>query len=248
MQKVIFILILTLCSQGVFSQGTVFEEKRTVYKNEQSFGLVIHTRGWGVNYRYGKYTTGFSRRIYELEFVGIKHSKHIKSFKNPFDNSNGFVYGQLNSIMVLRAGIGSHKTFVSKQSVRGIAISSVFNVGISLVYAKPSYIEVVGDLDIDNSLLVEIEKYDPNKHDYGSILGGTSLFHGFFTGTFYPGIYIKTALNFETSRKASKIKALEVGAILDLYYKKIPMMANDFNKMYFFNLYVSLNFGTKKTE
>jgi len=27
----------------------------------------------------------------------------------------------------------------------------------------------------------------------------------------------------------------------------MPMMANDFNKRYFFNLYVSLTFGAKKT-
>ena len=55
------------------------------------------------------------------------------------------------------------------------------------------------------------------------------------------------ALSFESSRQANRINALEVGAILDLYYKKIPMMANDFNQPYFFNLYVSLTFGSKKT-
>jgi len=248
MRKLLIILILIFATQRFYSQGTVFEEKRTVYKTEQSYGLVVHTRGWGMTYRYGKYTSGFSRKIYELELVGMKHPKNIKSFKNPFDNSNGFVYGQLNSVMVLRASIGQHKTFISKQSVRGIAISSVFNVGLSLVYAKPVYIEIINDFELEDLPSSEIVRYDPEVHDFDKIIGGTSIVHGFFTGTFYPGAFVKGGLNFEYSRQASKINALEVGAVVDVYYKKIPMMANDYNRMYFFNLYVSLTFGTKKTE
>ena len=247
MRKLLFILIGILSAQHFYSQGTVFEEKRTIYKSEHSYGLVVHTRGWGLTYRYGKYTSGFSRKIYELEFVGVKHAKQVKSFKNPFDNSNGYVYGQLNSIMVLRGSIGQHKTFISKQSVRGIAISSVFNLGFSLVYAKPVYVEIINDFNISRFPKAEIVRYDPEIHDYESIIGGTSLLHGFFTGSFYPGAYIKGGLNFESSRQASKINALEVGAVFDVYYKKIPMMANEYNKIYFFNLYVSLTFGTKKT-
>jgi hypothetical protein len=247
MRKLFFIFILIFSAPCFYSQGTVFEEKRTVYKTEQSFGLVVHTKGWGLTYRYGKYTSGFSRKIYELEFVGMKHPKNIKSFTNPFDNSNGFVYGQLNSIMVLRASVGQHKTFISKQSVRGIAISTIFNVGLSIAYAKPVYVEIINAFEIDELPTSEIERYDPEVHDYAQIIGGTSLLHGFFTGTFYPGAFVKGGLNFEYSKQASRINALEVGAVLDVYYKKIPMMANDFNKMYFFNLYVSLTFGTKKT-
>lgn len=232
----------------MLSQETVFEEKRTIYKREQSFGAVIHTRGWGLTYRYGKYTSGFTRITYEAEFVGMRHPKNTKIATSPQVASNGFVYGQLNSIMLLRLGIGNHRTFISKQSVRGIAISSILSTGITVAYAKPVYIEVPGEFEIDKPPTTDIVRYDPDVHRIDTILGGTSLFHGFFTGTFYPGLFIKAGLNFESSRNASKINALEVGAVLDVFYKKIPMMANDYNKMYFFNLYVSLTFGSKKTE
>jgi hypothetical protein len=246
MRKLLFILIGILSTQYFYSQGTVFEEKRTIYKSEHSYGLVVHTRGWGLTYRYGKYTSGFTRSIYELEFVGVRHPKNIKTPTDLQGLSSGFVYGQLNSIMLLRASIGQHKTFISKQSVSGIAISSVFNIGLSLVYAKPVYLEIINDFRVGITRR-EIVRYDPEVHDYETIIGGTSLLHGFFTGSFYPGAFVKGGLNFESSRQASKINALEVGAVLDVYYKKIPMMANEYNKMYFFNLYVSLTFGTKKT-
>jgi hypothetical protein len=249
MKKILLILVLILSVQSFYSQGTVFEEKRTIYKREQTFGAVIHTRGWGLTYRYGLYTSGFTRRIFDAELVGVKHPKNTKTFSNPQINSGGYSYGQLNSILVLRLGIGNHRTFISKQSVRGISISSVISGGLSFAYAKPVYIKVSAEFDPDNlEENVDIVRYDPEIHRIDTIVGGTSVFHRFFTGSIIPGAFIKGGLSFESSRQAAKINALEVGAVLDIYYKKIPMMANDFNKMYFFNLYVSLTFGSKKTE
>jgi len=248
MKKIVLILVALLSGQFIYSQATVFEEKRTIYKREQAFGLIVHTRGWGLTYRYGTYTSGFSRRILEGDIVGMKHPKQTKTFTNPYDNSNGFVYGQLNSVLIARFGIGNHNTFISKQSVRGISISSILSAGITLAYAKPVYIEVEKINFQDTLASLDVVKYDPDIHDFNDILGGTSVFHRFFTGTIYPGVYVKGALSFESARQADRINAIEVGAVLDVYYKKIPMMANDFNKMYFFNLYVSLTFGAKKTE
>ncbi len=247
MKKIVLILIFTIVSQLGFSQGTVFEEKRTIYKKEQSYGILVHTTGWGLTYRYGKYTSGFTRNIYEVELLGKKHPKEIKTFSSLFDNSNGYNYGKSNSILMLRAGLGKHKTFISKQSVRGIAISSIFNVGLSILYAKPVYLEVI-NIDEEGVISSEIERYNPNFHTQGDIIGKASCFRGFLNGKWYPGIYLKSALNFESSAVASKINALEVGAVLDLYARKVPIMTNELNRNYFFNFYVSLTFGSKKTE
>ncbi len=233
--------------QSVFAQGTVFEEARTIYKRENTFGVLVHTTGWGITYRYGLYNSGFSRIIFEGDFVGKKHPKEIKTFSSLFDNSNGYVYGKLNSILILRGGVGKHVTFISKQSVRGIAISYILSAGISLCYAKPSYLEII-KVDENDLITSEIEKYDPEIHSQFDILGGTSYFRGFFEGTMYPGAYAKAALNFESSFIANKINAIEIGGVLDVYPKQIPIMANDLNRFYFFNFYVSLTFGSKKTE
>jgi len=247
MKKVVVLIFLLAFIQTLIAQNTVFEEKRTIYKKEESFGAIIHTRGWGVTYRYGKYTSGFTRKIYDVDFVGMKHPKEIKSFTSAFDNSNGYVFGQLNSIMILRTGIGRQNTFVSKQSVRGISISSILGGGFSLAYGKPVYLEVIKVDPLTSELSMEVEKYDPEVHFQGNIIGKASYIRGFFNGKLYPGFFAKYALSFESSRQANRINALEAGAILDVYVQNISMMANDFNKRYFFNLYVSLTFGAKKT-
>jgi len=248
MKKLIVIFFLALISQELFAQETVFEEARTIYKREQAFGAVIHTSGWGLTYRYGNYTSGFTRNTYEVDLVGIKHPKEIQTFSSVFDNSNGYVFGKQNSIILLRAGFGKYRTFISKQSVRGIAISSIVNVGLSFAYAKPVYLEVIKIDTLDGHIISEVEKYDPEIHSQGDIIGKASWFRGLFGGKFYPGLYLKVGLNFESSRQPEKINAIEVGGILDLYFQKIPILANEFNQYYFFNLYVSITFGSKKTE
>lgn len=247
MKKIVVLIFLFSFIQTITAQNTVFEEKRTIYKKEESFGGLVHTRGFGLTYRYGKYTSGFTRKIYDVDLVGMKHPKEIKTFTSAFDNSSGYVYGQLNSVLILRGGIGRHNTFVSKQSVRGISISSILSGGFSLLYTKPVYLEVIKVDSISGELSSEVERYSPEKHSQYEILGKASYFRGFFNGTYYPGVFAKYALSFESSRQADRINALEVGAILDVYIQEIPMMANDFNKRYFFNLYVSLTFGAKKT-
>lgn len=248
MNRVILIFFILFLGIELQAQQTVFEEARTVYKRENTYGAMVHTRGWGLQYRYGVYTSGFSRRVYEFEFLTIKHPKEIKTFSSILDNSNGYFYGKQNYILALRTGIGKNNTFISKQSVKGVAIAYVLNFGINFAYAKPVYLEIITK-DDDNFPITEIQRYDPQKHDRGDIIGKASFFRGFFNGRFYPGAYVKAGLNFESSRQASNINAIEVGATLDAFLQKLPIMGDDTpNQQFILNLYVALSFGSKKTE
>ena len=147
-------------------------------------------------------------------------------------------------MIVFRASIGVQNTFISKQSVRGIAISYVLNAGISLGYAKPVYLEVIDTLVLENT----IEKYDPEKHPQDDIVGKAPLLRGMFEGKIHPGLLLKGGLNFESAKQANRINAIEVGITLDAYLKKIPIMANEFNHQFLYNLYVAISFGSKKTQ
>lgn len=248
MKKIVSIFFFLLITNTIIGQETIFEEKRTIYKRENSYGLVLHTSGWGITYRYGLYNTGFTRKIIEGEIVGLKHPKEIKSFSSIFDNSNGYKYGKLNSIILFRSSYGIQNSFVTKQSVKGIAIGYVLTGGLSFAYAKPTYLEIIYVDDSTGIIGSSIEKYDPNKHEQGDIVGKASLFRGMFNGRFYPGIYGKAGLNFESSKQADRINSIEVGATLDIYLQKVPIMANEMNSQYYFNFYLAIAFGSKKTE
>lgn len=248
MVRIAVILSLILFTLTTSAQQTVFEEARTIYKKENTYGGMVHTTGWGLTYRHGRYTSGFSRRIYELEFTTFKHPKEIKTFSSVLNGSSGYFYGKQNYLLALRASIGNHNTFISKQSVRGIAISYVLNWGITFGYAKPVYLEVITQ-DDDNFPITEVQRYNPEVHDRGDIIGKASFFRGFLDGRFYPGALVKAGLNFESSRQPENINALEVGMTLDAFLQKVPIMGDDTpNQQFLFNLYVALHFGGKKTE
>ena len=247
MRKILVILLLIVLPALMMAQETVFEEARTIYKRDQVFGGHLHTTGWGLNYRYSMYTSGFSKRGYEVEFTTIKHPKEIKTFSSILDNSNGYFYGKMNYLLALRFSTGNHKTFISKQSVKGVEISYFIHYGITAAYAKPVYLEVITQ-NIDKLPITEIQRYDPDRHDRGDIIGKASFFRGFLNGRFYPGGYLKVGLGFESSRQASNINAIEVGATLDAFLQDVPIMAKTPNQQFFLNLFVALNFGSKKTE
>ncbi|MGE0561026.1 MAG: hypothetical protein AB7O47_04375 [Flavobacteriales bacterium] len=247
MGKKILILLFIVLPALMMAQETVFEESRTIYKRDQVFGGHLHTAGWGLNYRYSMYTSGFSKRSYEVEFTTIKHPKEIKTFSSILDNSNGYFYGKMNYILATRFSMGNHKTFISKQSVKGVEIAYIIHYGVTMAYAKPVYLEVITQ-NSDKLPITEIQRYDPDKHDRGDIIGKASFFRGFLDGRFYPGGYLKVGLNFESSRQASNINAIEVGATLDAFLQNVPIMANTPNQQFFLNLFVAINFGSKKTE
>ena len=244
---IIFILTIVVGSESI-AQETIFEEARTIYRRETSYGLMIHTSGWGGSFRKGTYLDGFSKRMLEIELVGMKHSKQIKNY-NPFlDNTRGYFYGKLNSLSVLRTNMGYHKTFISKQSVRGVSISYLLHGGLSVGYAKPIYLLIIEDFDENGNLILETHRYDAEKHTVDNIYGRASAFKGLFSGRVYPGAFAKAGLSFESSRNPDKINALEVGMTLDAYLEEIPIMALTNNKQFYFNLYVALYFGGKKVE
>ncbi|MBV6485752.1 MAG: hypothetical protein KFKLKKLM_02349 [Flavobacteriales bacterium] len=247
MKKIISIISLLVLPFLMMAQETIFEEARTVYKRDKVFGGYVHTSGWGLNYRSSIYTSGFSKRSYEIEFTTIKHPKEIKTFSSILDNSNGYFYGKMNYLLAPRFSVGTHRTFISKQSVKGVEIAYVLHFGITTAYAKPIYLEVI-IIDEENFPKTEFQRYDPDKHDRGDIVGKASFFYGFLKGRFYPGAHIKTALNFESSRQANRINAVEVGATLDAFLQNVPIMAETPNQQFFLNFYVGINFGSKKTE
>lgn len=255
MKKLLFIILFFTSLISVKSQQTVFDEARTIYKRDHSFGILMHTAGLGAFYRYGRYLDGFSKRNFEVEMVGMKHEKQIKSFNPYVENGRGYFYGKKNSLTILRTSLGYQKAFISKQNVRGVEINYLVQGGLSFGYTKPIYLYVFQKdslnkyiIDANGNQVYEAEKYDPEKHQQADIYGKASGMLGFFEGRFYPGGFLKFALNFESSRNPNKINAIEVGATLDAYLSKIPVMGLTENRQFYLNLYAAIVFGSKKIE
>lgn len=244
---ILFCLLLGL-SSFLNAQETVFEEeKTTIYATEMSGGIGMHTNGFMANFRYAKYLSGFSKRVYEIEIANLRHPQEIRSI-NPFqDDVKGYVFGKMNNFYAIRPSIGIQKVFVPKQSVRGVSIAWLANFGASLGLAKPIYLNVQVE-DQDNNTIIVRRKYDPDEHDQDEIFGRASFFNGISETRLYPGFFFKTGLHFDYANDRAMLRSIETGLTLDVFLEEIPIMAFTENRQAFINLYVSLHFGAREVE
>lgn len=202
----------------VLSQGEIDDQEKILFRNERTFGIQLNTNGYGLNFMYGKRINAFRKTIYSFDFSVIKHPKEYKQTLS-YEGSR-IAYGKINSFFALKGGIGFQKEIFSKRDKGAIAIRRYYNFGPSIGFVKPIYYEVSYD---GNS--TEDEQFDIDNYNY--IQGKSSFFKGFDEISISPGAYAKVGLSFEHSKKDDIIRALEVGAMLEGYLFKIPIMLEE---------------------
>ncbi len=240
-------LIAVLLNVDVVGQETIFEEKTTIFKTEQSFGVGMHTNGFQATYRYGKYLSGFSKRIYEFEIANIKHPREIKSIYPFEEDVRGYIFGKMNAFFAVRPSIGYQKIIFPKQSIKGVSITSLFQFGPSVGFAKPVYLNIIQE-ESGISRVVSKERYDPKRHSTNNIYSRSSFFNGFSEMKIYPGLFGKVGLHFDYGNERELIKSAEVGFKIDAYLAPIPILAFTENRQFYLNLYIAIFFGTRNID
>ncbi|MDB4061650.1 hypothetical protein N8371_01535 [Vicingaceae bacterium] len=250
MSKPIYILtslVALLLSVELFSQETIFEETTTVFKTEQSFGVGTHTNGFQATYRHGKYLDGFSKRIYEIEIANVKDPREIKSIYPFEEDVRGYIFGKLNSFFIIRPSIGNQRVLFPKQSIKGVSITSLFQFGPSIGFAKPVYLNIIQEESI-TSRIVSKERYDPDKHSTNNIYSRASFFNGFEEIKVFPGLFAKLGLHFDYGDERELIKSAEVGVTIDAYYAKVPILAFNEDRQFYPNLYIAIFIGNRSVD
>ncbi len=269
--KVSFILVLySLISCDVISQdmdslklsnqtevyGSLLYETNDVgvfYEFERTGGIVVHSSGFGLNYRSGKHMTGFRKRIVEFELANIKHPKEYKTYNPNIDGSKGYVFGKLNALLVLRTSLGAQSVITSKTDMGGVELRYICMFGGSLGLLKPVYLDIREEILNTGLYEVVVERYNPKKHSTYNIIGKAPFLKGIDKLGLVPGGFAKLGLSAEYGKEPTKIKTLEVGMMVDLFHKVVPIMADintvsddsNPNKMLFFSFYLSVNYGKK---
>lgn len=248
MRVIRFSLVLFMLFLGstAWSQETIFDEKTTIYSLENSGGVGIHTNGFSAVYRYAKFTSGFTKTVYEFEVANIRHPQEIKSI-NPFeDNTRGYVLGKLNQFYTFRPNIGFHKVFIPKQSVRGVSVAFVSHFGASLGFTKPVYLNITEREPNSFGTNIVKRKYDPDIHSSENIYSKASFLNGIDELKFYPGGFVRFGFHFDFATSRDHLRSIEVGAKMDVFAREVPIMAFTTNRAIYPNLYISLLFGSRK--
>jgi hypothetical protein len=221
------------------------EEGVLIYQKQSLFGLQLKTDGYGGFYEFGKMKTNRKTNIYRLDITETKEHKEEKLFGESFIFGNPYIYGKVNYFYPVTFGFGQQYILGQKGNKNGVAVSVVYNGGISIGLLRPYYVKVndpnKGERYIkyssdDSSLFV----------DQSVILSGGGFGKGWGEIKVKPGVFLKGALRFDYGRFTESVGALEIGASVEAYASKIPVMLYQKDRNFFMQIYVALVFGKRK--
>jgi hypothetical protein len=142
----------------------------------------------------------------------------------------------------VRAGLGHQHELFKKADLGGIAIRYFYSAGPVLAIYKPIYYKVLYIVSAGEYEVKE-EKFDASIAIPQDIYSKASFTKGLDETKVMPGLYAKAGFNFEYSKQDKIIHAIELGAQVNAFPVKIPIMAVSPNKAVFFSLFVSYRFG-----
>jgi hypothetical protein len=243
MKKLLIVAVIFLFGAvTLHAQGDLNEQQKAFFRNERSFGIMLNSDGIGISYREAKRIDFLNKMLLEIDGGTLKHPKEYK-ISNPYSSSAGtFVFGKLNTVVYLRGGIGRQHELFKKADLGGIAIRYFYTAGPVLAIYKPIYYKVLYPISVDG-YEIKKEKFDVSIAVPQDIFSRAEFTKGLNETKFLPGIYAKGGFNFEYSKEDKIIHAVEIGAQINAFPKKIPIMASNDNKMIFFSLFVSYRFG-----
>lgn len=230
------------------NEHELYDEAVVLHNRQMYGGLHLHSGGLGAFFNVGKYQGASKLYFLGIDMLYMKHEKEVKSFNPIYEDSRSYVYGKMNNFYVIRPSIGIKKTISVKLRKSGVEVGYIFQFGPSLGLTKPVYLEI-GYPSIPYEYL-SVEQYDPEKHFFDDIYGKASGVNGLNQLKVHPGGFAKFAFTFEYSNEKDLMKGMETGVVVDLYARRIPILANtasftDQNKSLFLNFYLNLFIGKK---
>ena len=152
------------------------------------------------------------------------------------------MFGKKNEISILRATYGRQHIIADFEQIRSVKINLHYSIGPNVALIKPIYYLAYDPLGDKQDEV----KFNENQHfSAGQFLGAARWTKGLDEIKLDPGLSAKTSLSFDWGKEDNKYKSLEVGMMLDLYRKPLPIMAFAKNQSVLFNLYAVFMFGKR---
>lgn len=241
----IFILLVPsiLHSQDI-DVGEV--EWRKLIVKEWNIDAFLNTSGGGIGFQHGRTPNYYDKHFWELDFVYNVHHKAVRARNPYFLNARPYAYGKMCDLFFLHAGYGYQRTIHQKPYWGGVRIRYTFSGGFSLGMAMPVYL-FVAKFGPDGAMYDQVvERYEPEMHGVGDIIGRASFFQGIGKTSLHPGFYFKTGFLFDFSKSEYTIHALEIGGTIDMVFPYVQQMAFNKAKPFYLSAYIAYNFGKRK--
>jgi len=217
------------------------EEGEIIFNKQNAFGLKLSTDGYGLSYEWGRFKSNRVATVFQIELNEKKHKKEKRTSLLSGFNFNSLIYGKLNNFYQVKFGVGQQRIIGGKGNKNGVAVMAVYSGGLSAGLVKPYFV------DVEDNFGQRVRKTYPTIIDSNYLEQGAS---GFTVGwnelKVRPGAFAKAAMRFDYGRFNETVTAIEVGLNAEFYSSKIPQMAFNKERQFFFNAYISLLLGRRK--
>ena len=239
------------------SQTTVApaENVGIIYNRETTFNMKLTTnRGFAPGLEFGRLRTYYKTTYYHISLGELKHSKEQRQSADPLRSRSfrPFIYGKQNNFFVARAGWGVKRYYSEKAKHKGVALGLSYSFGPSLGMLKPYYLAICyPDPNNPGDCRIFHEKYsDENANlfldENGRIKGASPFTRGFSEISVLPGANASIAFHLDWGAFDEFVKALEIGAMLDVFPKRVPILVTEENNQFFLNFFVNLQLGKRR--
>jgi hypothetical protein len=224
-----------------------------VYNRETTFNFRVSTnRGFIAGMEFGKLRTYDKTKFFHFNIGEIKHPKEIRQSADPTVSRSfrPYVFGKQNNLIALRAGWGTKRYFSEKAKQKGVALGMSYSFGPTLGILKPYYLALRYSSDLPGQSRALHQKYSEENSniflDNSRILGASPFTRGFGKSSFLPGGNAMIAFHMDWGAFDEFVKALEIGAMVDVFVKKAPILVTENNQQVFFNFFVNLQLGKRR--
>lgn len=240
-------LSLLLLAATAQKQVKVYDPRDYTYKHEASGGIRLLTSGFGMYMEYGWIKDIHKTRLIQLEYqYFIDYRQKKQNALQP--NGRDFAFGVQNRFHAIRFSYGIKRVIADKAARNGVCLSFSIFGGASLGLLKPYYLNLIQPSDGGNPQILAERYSEANASRFlslDSIAEAAPIRYGLNQIQPVPGLHGKFSLDFDWGKKDEFVKALEAGVMLDLYYKRIPIMVNNTNRFYKIGLYLAFHFGKR---
>ncbi len=250
MRKQIFLLsVAVFVSVSLFSQRKqkLTDPRDYQYKHEASAGGRIQTNGFSIFGEYGWIKDIKRTRLLQLEysyFIDYRQKKQNSRITGGRD----YVFGVQNRFHTIRVAYGFKRVIADKAPRNGVCLSATFFGGVSLGLLKPYYLNLLQPTD-GGIPEVKAERYSAANEtrflSRDSIVEAAPIRYGLNQIQPVAGAHVKAGLDFDWGSKDEFVKALQAGVMIDVYYKRLPLMINNSNRFYQASFYLSFQFGKR---
>jgi hypothetical protein len=224
---------------GGGSDGT---NLNVLYRNDFTAKIYAGTRGWGLLVRRGKHVTAKTRSFYEIDAQSLRHPKEVKVVGSS-ESRKRYVYGKLNSVLVLRGNLGMQSVIFAKADIKAVEVRFSYSLGPTLAFAKPYYYQLAsGFRRLEEPREV---KFNNENFTQDSVVGKGRFSNGLAETAIYPGVNGKFNLSFEYASYTNLIRAIETGVTIDYFPRALPIMARNPAEYVVVTLHVGFVFGKK---